>query len=168
MKITGILGSSRREATQRSFWTWSWRRLGDGILRPGSPCGTRSLPPVTDAWDVPGQGNVVIPDDMQEVYREIREADGIIWASPVYFWSMSGLTKNALDRTYALTSPKLQQAGKLAGLMLVTGCRRGCVRCVQSLSYVFQLQPHVCCGVYHGLGPGKGRDQEGRDGRHHG
>ena len=39
---------------------------------------------------------------------------------------MSGLTKNALDRTYALTFPKLQQAGKLAGLILVAASR-GCV-----------------------------------------
>ena len=71
-------------------------------------------------------GECVIPDDMQEVYREIREADGIIWASPVHFWSMSGLTKNALDRTYSLTFPKLQQAGKIAGLILVAASR-GCV-----------------------------------------
>jgi multimeric flavodoxin WrbA len=71
-------------------------------------------------------GECVLQDDMQEVYKEIREADGIIWASPVYFWSMSGLTKNALDRTYALLFPKLQQAGKIGGLILVAG-GRGCV-----------------------------------------
>jgi multimeric flavodoxin WrbA len=63
---------------------------------------------------------------MQEVYKEIREADGIIWASPVYYWSMSGLTKTALDRTFALNFPKLQQAGKIGGLILVAGIR-GCM-----------------------------------------
>jgi hypothetical protein len=39
---------------------------------------------------------------------------------------MSGLTKIALDRTYALNFPKLQQAGKIAGLILVAGIR-GCM-----------------------------------------
>ena len=71
-------------------------------------------------------GECVIQDDMQEVYRQIREADGIIWATPVYYWSMSGLTKIALDRTYALNFPTLQQAGKIGGLIVVAG-GRGCM-----------------------------------------
>ncbi|MGD0237253.1 MAG: flavodoxin family protein [Syntrophorhabdales bacterium] len=71
-------------------------------------------------------GECVIQDDMQEVYKQIREADGIIWATPVYYWSMSGLTKIALDRTYALNFPTLQQAGKIGGLIVVAG-GRGCM-----------------------------------------
>ena len=71
-------------------------------------------------------GECVIQDDMQEVYKQIREADGIIWATPVYYWSMSGLTKIALDRTYALNFPTLQQAGKIGGLVVVAG-GRGCM-----------------------------------------
>jgi len=71
-------------------------------------------------------GECVIQDDMQGVYQQIREADGIIWATPVYYWSMSGLTKIALDRTYALNFPTLQQAGKIGGLIVVAG-GRGCM-----------------------------------------
>jgi len=58
-------------------------------------------------------GECIIQDDMQEVLQQLREADGIIWATPVYYWSMSGLTKIALDRTYALNFPTLQQAGEI-------------------------------------------------------
>ena len=71
-------------------------------------------------------GECTITDGMDEVYREIREADGIIWASPVYHWSMSGPTKTALDRTFALSFPKLQQSGKIGGLILVA-TSRGCI-----------------------------------------
>jgi len=71
-------------------------------------------------------GECVIQDDMQQIYKQIREADGIIWATPVYYWSMSGLTKIALDRTYALNFPTLQQAGKIGGLIVVAG-GRGCM-----------------------------------------
>lgn len=71
-------------------------------------------------------GECVIKDDMQEVYEGIRQADAVIWASPVYYWSMTGLAKTALDRTFALNFPKLQQAGKIGGLILVAGIR-GCV-----------------------------------------
>jgi len=71
-------------------------------------------------------GECIIKDGMEEVYQGIREADAVIWASPVYYWSMTGLTKTALDRTFALNFPKLQQAGKIGGLILVAGIR-GCV-----------------------------------------
>jgi multimeric flavodoxin WrbA len=127
MKTLGILGSTRKggnteilldvalqEAQQMGSST-SKITLRDKVIAPCDGClgCTRT-------------GECVLQDDMQEVYKEVREADGIIWASPVYFWSMSGLTKNALDRTYALLFPKLQQAGKIGGLILVAGSR-GCV-----------------------------------------
>jgi multimeric flavodoxin WrbA len=78
----------------------------------------------------------VVKDDMQEIYREIREADGIIWATPVYYWSMSGLTKTALDRTFALNFPTLQQAGKIGGLILAAGIR-GCVSAANPFQMYF-------------------------------
>ena len=53
-------------------------------------------------------------------------ADGILWATPVYFWSMTGQTKIVMDRTYALLFPKLQLTNKVGGLIVVaTG--RGCM-----------------------------------------
>ena len=127
MKILGILGSSRKggntevllnaalqEAEQMGSST-SRITLRDKVIAPCDGC-----------QGCARTGECVIQDGMQEIYKEIREADGIIWASPVYFWSMSGLTKNGLDRTYALLFPKLQQAGKIGGLILVAG-GRGCV-----------------------------------------
>ena len=127
MKTLGILGSTRKggntevlldvalqEAREMGGST-SKITLRDKVIAPCDGCQGCSR-----------TGKCVIQDDMQGVYEEIRAADGIIWASPVYFWSMSGLTKNALDRTYALLFPKLRQAGKIAGLILVAG-GRGCV-----------------------------------------
>jgi multimeric flavodoxin WrbA len=81
-------------------------------------------------------GACVIDDDMQQVYDGIRNADGIIWASPVYYWTMSGLTKMALDRTYALNFPTLQQAGKIGGLILVAGIR-GCINAANPFHMYF-------------------------------
>jgi multimeric flavodoxin WrbA len=127
MKIIGILGSARKEGNteflldvaleeaQAKGGSTSKITLRDKVIAPCDGC-----------MGCARTGECVIKDDMQEVYKEIREADGIIWASPVYYWSMSGLTKIALDRTYALNFPKLQQAGKIAGLILVAGIR-GCV-----------------------------------------
>ena len=66
-------------------------------------------------------------DDAQDIYKAMLAADGIIWATPVYFWSMTGQTKIMMDRTYCLLFPKLQLAGKVGGLIMAAagrGCRR--------------------------------------------
>jgi multimeric flavodoxin WrbA len=127
MKTLGILGSARKGGNTEILLDAALdeaQQLGGAasriILRH------KVIAPCDGCMGCARTGDCVVQDDMQEVYKEIREADGIIWASPVYFWSMSGLTKNALDRTYALTFPKLQQAGKIAGLILVAASR-GCV-----------------------------------------
>ena len=46
-------------------------------------------------------GRCAIQDDMQPIYDDIAEADGIVLASPVYMWSMSSQLKTAVDRLFA-------------------------------------------------------------------
>lgn len=48
---------------------------------PGSPCS--------------------IKDGMEPVYREFARCDVVVFASPVYFWTVSGPLKTAADRLYA-------------------------------------------------------------------
>ncbi len=43
-------------------------------------------------------GTCVIEDDMQHVYRKVRDADALIMASPVFFGSLSAQTKMMIDR----------------------------------------------------------------------
>lgn len=43
-------------------------------------------------------GRCVVPDDMQKVHEEIRTADRIILASPIFFFGLSGQTKIMIDR----------------------------------------------------------------------
>jgi multimeric flavodoxin WrbA len=127
MKTLGILGSSRKGGNTEILLDVALqeaRQMGSSVSK--ITLRDRVIAPCDGCLGCARTGECVLQDDMQEVYKEIREADGIIWASPVYFWSMSGLTKNALDRTYALLFPKLQQAGKIGGLILVAG-GRGCV-----------------------------------------
>ena len=41
-------------------------------------------------------------DDMDTVYVEFRKADLTVFATPLFFWSYSGLLKNVIDRLWAL------------------------------------------------------------------
>ena len=40
-------------------------------------------------------------DDMDKIYAEFEEADIIVFASPLYFWTVTGTLKTAADRLYA-------------------------------------------------------------------
>ena len=41
-------------------------------------------------------------DGMDEIYPAYREADVVVLASPLYYWSVSGFLKNAFDRLFAV------------------------------------------------------------------
>ena len=43
-------------------------------------------------------GRCVIDDDMQELAQKVRQADVLVLATPVYFYSMSGQLKVFIDR----------------------------------------------------------------------
>ena len=127
MKITGILGSARKGGnTEILLGAALEEARAEGCSTSRIILRDKHIAPCDGCMGCAETGECVIQDDMEEVYKGIREADGIIWASPVYYWSVSGLTKTALDRTYALNFPRLQQAGKIGGLILVAG-GRGCV-----------------------------------------
>lgn len=49
----------------------------------------------------------VIRDGMQDVYRYMRESDGIILGSPVYFGNVSGLARLWLDRLVPSLGPDM-------------------------------------------------------------
>ena len=43
-----------------------------------------------------------IKDDMVQVYEEFRKADVIVFASPIYYWSITGKLKTTVDRLFAM------------------------------------------------------------------
>lgn len=41
-------------------------------------------------------------DDMAQIYPAVKECDVVVLASPLYYWTMSGQLRTALDRLFAL------------------------------------------------------------------
>ncbi|CAB1081572.1 hypothetical protein D1AOALGA4SA_9222 [Olavius algarvensis Delta 1 endosymbiont] len=54
------------------------------------------------ACQKPDSKGCVIDDDMQPIYKKLLAADAWVFASPVYWFSMSAQTKLCLDRCFAL------------------------------------------------------------------
>ena len=88
-------------------------RLHDLVIRPCAAC--RSCK-AADELDC------VINDDMRPLYEKVRNAEALVIASPIYWWSLSAQTKLFLDRCDALEGPGgnvLQQ--KPVGVLLTHG-----------------------------------------------
>lgn len=49
-------------------------------------------------------GHCVINDDANAITDKMKEADVIVWATPVYYYEMSGQMKTMIDRANALFS----------------------------------------------------------------
>ena len=50
--------------------------------------------------------NCSIKDDMQEIHHEIQNSDLMIFASPMYWWEVTGLMKTFIDRLYLYYSKR--------------------------------------------------------------
>lgn len=73
-------------------------------------------------------GECIIKDDMEEIYRDIRTADRIILASPIFFFSLSAQSKIMIDRCqsfwcekYLLKKPLPEGPYSRKGLLLLAG-----------------------------------------------
>jgi multimeric flavodoxin WrbA len=77
-----------------------------------------------DACDLcqePG-GGCVIEDDMQPLYPKLAEADAIVLASPIYWFTFSTQLKLCMDRWYAFQGNRYQEIkDKPFGILLTYG-----------------------------------------------
>lgn len=53
-----------------------------------------------------GNGECAQKDDMQEIYPEILSADMVVFASPIYYFTLSAQLQSVIHRTYAIGIPK--------------------------------------------------------------
>ncbi|MGD0917171.1 MAG: flavodoxin family protein [Thermodesulfobacteriota bacterium] len=66
-------------------------------------------------------GECHIKDDMQILYDKLLGADGILFGTPVYFYSMTAQAKTVIDRTVSLNRPERSLANKVGGVIAVAG-----------------------------------------------
>jgi len=74
-------------------------------------------------------GNCVIRDDMDDIYPKLLEADGIIVASPIFFYGLTAQIKALIDRCQALWARRyilhnLPDSAR-KGVFIAVGATRG-------------------------------------------
>jgi multimeric flavodoxin WrbA len=79
----------------------------------------KKIEPCDGCWSCMKAGECHIKDDMQGLYDKMLEADGIIFGTPIYFYSMAGQAKIIMERTIALGKPGRSLANKVCGVVAV-------------------------------------------------
>lgn len=115
----------------------------------------KNIKPCDECRTCETKGVCYIKDDMQEIYGKLLNADGIILGSPIFFWSLCGQAKVFLDRTYALSFPRLQLANKVGAGIAVAG-RGGLMNGLMTLQQYFLNNHMLPAEVVPGLAREKG------------
>lgn len=92
----------------------------------------------------------VIPDDMQEIFPKLIEADAIILASPIYWFTFTAQLKTCIDRWYSLQGePGDVLNGKEIGILITYGdsdpYKSGAVNAIHTFETMFNYLR--CCIV---------------------
>ncbi len=116
-----------------------------------------------------GPGKCVQKDDMQKLYPKLIEAEGLILAHPVYWFTINAQTKLFLDRWYALGGDEYACfRNKKIGLILTYADRdvfsSGGVNALRAYQDIFNyLGAEIMGAVYaSAAGQGQVRKQAGR------
>ena len=103
MKVLGIMGSPRRQSNTEI--------LLDKALEGAAGAGAEvekvlvsrlKITPCMEIYACLKDGNCSIKDDMDQLYRKLLEADHVILASPIFFYSITAQAKAVVDRCQAL------------------------------------------------------------------
>lgn len=122
MKILGLSFSPRNDGNTETLLKEALR----GAKQEGAEIELYSLlekniKPCDGCGTCMGTGACHLQDDMQILYQKLLEADGIIFGTPVYFYSMTGQAKTVIDRTIALNRPEKSLTNKVGGIIVVGG-----------------------------------------------
>jgi multimeric flavodoxin WrbA len=142
-------------------------RAADGALQAGARVDIYNLHDMDirpcDACDMclEQNGICVIKDDMQTLYPKLREADAILIASPIYWFTINAQTKLFIDRWYALESSQGSLLkGKQFGVVLAYGdtdsYTSGAINAIRTFQDMFRYLRADLVGIVYGTAMDEG------------
>jgi len=140
MKVIGIVGSPRKNGntellTVHTLKAIAEEQLDTELIRLAG----LEIKPCNACMVCQQEERCSIEDDLFPIYLKMKEADGIILASPVYFGSATALIKALIERTgYIALWNGEAFSGKIGG-PLVVARRAGKNFTFAQLTYWFQI-----------------------------
>jgi multimeric flavodoxin WrbA len=106
MKVVIFRGSPRREGNTDLLLGEALKALSGGNEAVVFTLNDMNIRPCQNCGGCDDTGKCVQSDDMDDVYTAIREADRIVVASPIFFFSLSAQVKIMVDRCQAFWCEK--------------------------------------------------------------
>ena len=107
LKILGIMGSPRIKGNTDLLLDEALRGVqGQQVETEKIVVDKLKVAPCREYYGCLRDGNCVIRDDMDSIYPKLVEAEGIIVASPIFFYSITAQLKALIDRCQALWARK--------------------------------------------------------------
>lgn len=126
MKVFGICGSPRSSTTEYVIRNALDKLESDGFETDLFKCAGKSIKPCMHCDFCLENKRCIIEDDMLEVYEGLKEADGIILATPIQSGGISSNLSAIMDRTRALEAVDYNLLrGKIGMSIAVGGDRTG-------------------------------------------
>ena len=103
MKVLGILGSPRREGNTEILLDEALRGASDhGGLCEKIILRDLKITPCLEIYKCAEDGVCAIQDEMQGLFPKIIQAERLLLASPIFFYSVPALAKAMIDRCQSL------------------------------------------------------------------
>jgi len=159
-KIIALMSSPRKNGNS----TILGQQIADGAKSAGARVEVFNLHKMTikpctacDKCHAADDKFCIIKDDMQKLYQKVVDADGIIFASPIYFFTMSAQLKLFMDRCYAFGGPSgYVLKGKKMAVALAYGdndpFRSGAVNALRTFQDAFAYLEAPFIGSVYGTG----------------
>ena len=107
MKVLGILGSPRREGNTEILLDEALRGASDhGGLCEKIILRDLKITPCLEIYKCAEDGVCAIQDEMQGLFPKIIQAERLLLASPIFFYSVPALAKAMIDRCQSLWAKK--------------------------------------------------------------
>jgi len=107
MKVTAIMGSPRKKGITAS--------IADAFMDQAALHGAQTTQYVLNSMNYKGcQGcgackekreDCILDDDLTSVLNDMKTSDITVFATPVYYWDVTGQFKLFFDRTWSLVKP---------------------------------------------------------------
>ena len=134
IKIVAIYGSPRRKGNTATLLREAIRGAREsGVIVEEIVLRDLKISPCLEIYGCKAAGECAIKDDFQKVRDLILDAQGLILASPIFFYSVSAHTKILMDRFQSLwvkkywidKTPKGQKSIHRKGLFIAVGATKG-------------------------------------------
>jgi len=147
MRTIAFLGSPRKDGNTDLLLQEAVKGIeSSGLMVKTFRLNLMDIKPCQNCGGCDETGECIINDDMAEIYHEIRAADRIILASPIFFFTVSAQTKILIDRCqsfwcekYLLKRPISEgEYGRKGLLLLVGGMKKEIgIQCAETTAKAF-------------------------------